>query len=418
MRSGYFDLSWFLRAARVLPVIAGAALLGGMVGGFAVFAIDSALTWEPLTREPVSQPRPDARADSQTSAVVAQTKPVRIVGGAIPDPSAGMSAPPPAPQQRSAAPPAQSPAQISPQLLTPKPLGPASRLQTATAGPAAPQEQKQEQNQTTNQLPVPTQAVSITQQSTQQPTTQQRTRWPDVLSRAHQNAANAANAESANSAQQQAAPPHSSDRAASADDQDRANTFRHGRHGRRHWRGEDDAWASSSRRQDARSYDRLYDSYGNRRDRSYSNTREQPTATPEGIRMTPPRGPTCRAPRCGAPTCSASGATRAIKTGRSLKTTIAIRRPRQIVRGPSRSGAVAAFSAAAMRIRTTTKGSRPIRPRVASAICFYFLESTARRGPVRCARLRADGGPNRADSSVRRRRPQARRSQGKARWCR
>ena len=39
MRSGYFDLSWFLRAARVLPVIAGAALLGGMVGGFAVFAI-------------------------------------------------------------------------------------------------------------------------------------------------------------------------------------------------------------------------------------------------------------------------------------------------------------------------------------------------------------------------------------------
>ena len=193
-----------------------------------------------------------------------------------------MSAPPPAPQQRSAAPPAQSPAQISPQLLTPKPLGSASRLQTATAGPAAPQEQKQEQNQTTNQLPVPTQAASITQQSTQQPTTQQPTRWPDALSRAHQNAANAANAESANSAQQQAAPPHSSDRAASADDQDRANTFRHGRHGRRHWRGEDDAWASSSRRQDARSYDRLYDSYGNRRDRSYSNTREQPYGDARG----------------------------------------------------------------------------------------------------------------------------------------
>ena len=69
-----------------LLVIVGAALLGGMIGGFAVFAIDSALTWEPLTREPVSQPRPDARADSQTSAVVAQTKPIRIVGGAIPDP--------------------------------------------------------------------------------------------------------------------------------------------------------------------------------------------------------------------------------------------------------------------------------------------------------------------------------------------
>ena len=272
--SGYFDVSWFLRAARVLPVIAGAALLGGVIGGFAVFAIDSALTWEPLTREPVSPPRPDARADSQTSAVVAQTKPVRIVGGAIPDPSAGMSAPPPVPQQRSAAPPAQSPAQITPQLLTPKPLGPASGLQTATAGPAAPKEQ----NQTTNQLPVPTQAA-ITQQPALQPATQQPTRWPDALSRAHQNAANAANA---NSAQQQAAPPPSSDRAASADDQDRANTFRHGRHGRRHWRGEDDAWASSSRRQDARSYDRLYDSYGNRRDRSYRNAREQPYGDARG----------------------------------------------------------------------------------------------------------------------------------------
>jgi len=200
-----------------------------------------------------------------------------------------MSAPPPAPQQRSAAAPVQSLAQISSQLLAPKPLGPASRLQpqTATAGPAsgAPQEnkqeKKQEQNQTTNQSPVPTQTATINQQptaqqpTTQQSTTQQPTRWPDALSRADQNATNATNAANANSAQQQAAPPPGSDRAASVDDQDRANTFRHGRHGRRHWRGDDDTWASSSRRQDARSYDRLYDSYGNRRDRSYGITREQ-----------------------------------------------------------------------------------------------------------------------------------------------
>ncbi len=45
--SDYSDVSWFFRALRVVPVIAGAALLGGMIGGFAVFAIDSALTWEP-----------------------------------------------------------------------------------------------------------------------------------------------------------------------------------------------------------------------------------------------------------------------------------------------------------------------------------------------------------------------------------
>ena len=98
-RGGYADVNWFVRAARVVPVIAGAALVGGMIGGFAMFAIDSALTWEP-----VSQPRPDGRAEGQASALVAQpTKPVRIVGGAIPDPSAGMSAPPPAPQPRSVA---------------------------------------------------------------------------------------------------------------------------------------------------------------------------------------------------------------------------------------------------------------------------------------------------------------------------
>src|SRR5262249_17337751 len=61
---------------------------------------------------------------------------------------------------------------------------------------------------------------------------------------------------------------------AAADDQDRGNT-RHGRHSRRYWRGNDDASAASlPRRQDARAYDRLYDSYGNRRDRSYGNTRE------------------------------------------------------------------------------------------------------------------------------------------------
>jgi len=275
MRAGYADVNWFVRAARVAPVIAGAALVGGMIGGFAMFAIDSALTWEP-----VSQPRLDARAEGQASAGVAQTtKPVRTVGGAIPDPSAGMSAPPPAPQQRSTA----SPAQISPQLLTPKPLGPAARLQpqTATAGRAsgAPQ-----QNQTANPAQAPIQAP--TQAAT---TTQQPTRWPDALSRAHQNAANASDA---NGAQQQIAPPPTSaraasksddidrkeasgDRAAASDDQDRSNA-RHGHYSRRHWRGDEaSALASSSRRQDPRTYDRLYDSYGNRRDRSYSNTRER-----------------------------------------------------------------------------------------------------------------------------------------------
>ena len=264
MRSGYFDVSWFLRAARVLPVIAGAALLGGVIGGFAVFAIDSALTWEPLTREPVSQPRPDARADSQTSAVVAQTKPVRIVGGAIPDPSAGMS-------------------HYRVHIRTPR----MRQMQTACSS-------KPRHLLAAIAPPAPTIRI---------------------------------------------APTHSA--TAVMADATGAGKMMPGRlHRAGRTRGVTIVFMIPTA------------IAGTARTAMRANNL---TATPEEIRMTPLRGPTCRAPRCGAPTCSASGATRAIKTDRSLKTTIAIRRPRQIARGPSRSGAVAAFSAAAMRIRTTTK---------------------------------------------------------------
>jgi hypothetical protein len=83
MRSGYSDVSWLLRAARVLPVIVGAALLGGMIGGFAVFAIDSALTARAgitaatanrnsragLGRAPREQTREKTRAKSNNKSV-------------------------------------------------------------------------------------------------------------------------------------------------------------------------------------------------------------------------------------------------------------------------------------------------------------------------------------------------------------
>jgi len=309
MRSGYSDVNWFLRAARVVPVIAGAALLGGMIGGFAIFAIDSALTWEPN-----SQSRPDPRAENATTAVTPQTtKPVRIVGGAIPDPSAGMSGPPPAqqpqaqqpqpqPQSQSSSAPAQPQTKISPQLLTAKPLGPASHLQPQTA-PAAPASNSASQNQTANQPHVQT-TVEKPVQTPNAPTAQQQTRWPDALSRSHQNAATGANppsapqptatAPAATQSSEAAAKNKETDRkdtarAANADDQDRAKASRHDRHSRRRTavgsngsgNGDDAAAAaaSSRRQQDARSYDRLYDSYGNRRDRnsqeSYSPSDER-----------------------------------------------------------------------------------------------------------------------------------------------
>src|SRR5262249_21037494 len=137
--AAYPGVSFFIRAVRVLPVIAVAAAVGGIIGGFTVYAVDSALTWP---RQPNLSQRSDLRGDnlrgdnlradsqsgSQSSTVAEQEKrPVRIVGGAILDPSAGMSAPPPAqiqqstPQQSAAQ---QNPAPLSPQIWAAKALRP------------------------------------------------------------------------------------------------------------------------------------------------------------------------------------------------------------------------------------------------------------------------------------------------------
>ncbi|HEX9238797.1 MAG TPA: hypothetical protein VF866_08565, partial [Xanthobacteraceae bacterium] len=121
--AAYPDMSWLIRAVRVLPVVAVAATVGGIIGGFTIFAIDSALTW---------QPRPEFRADSQAAIGEQQgTRPVRIVGGGILDPSAGMSAPPPAQSQPRAASAQPQAPQVPAQLLTAKPLGP-TQLQRQT----------------------------------------------------------------------------------------------------------------------------------------------------------------------------------------------------------------------------------------------------------------------------------------------
>src|SRR5215469_16454673 len=112
-----------------------ALLLGGLVGGFAVYAVDSALTPQLL---------PDAGADNQSAAPAPQnTPPVRsflafvpgvqrIIGGAKPDPSAGTPGPAPAPQQKPQ--PGSTPLRQS--ILAAKPLGPASQFQPPSVTPA------------------------------------------------------------------------------------------------------------------------------------------------------------------------------------------------------------------------------------------------------------------------------------------
>jgi hypothetical protein len=236
--AAYSDLSWLIRAVRVLPVVAVAATVGGIIGGFTIFAIDSALTW---------QPRPEFRADSQAAMGEQQgTRPVRIVGGAIPDPSAGMSAPPPAPRQRGAS---TQPAQMPAQLLTAKPLGAAQPLTQTKTQAQTPQSQPP----AASAQPIPSQSPNAAAGQ------QQSTRWPDALSRARQTYSGAQ--QQTEAPQPNATPEPSTDksaerknsgdeRAVSADDEDRAS--RRGRRGRRF---------------DARAYDRFYNSYGYARER-------------------------------------------------------------------------------------------------------------------------------------------------------
>ena len=267
--NAYPDLGWLIRAVRVLPVVAVAATVGGIIGGFTIFAIDSALTW---------QPRPEFRADSQAASGEQQgTRPVRIVGGAIPDPSAGMSAPPPA-QPRAASAPPQVPAQMPAQLLTAKPLG---AVQPLT------------QTKTQAQTP-PTAAQSVSNQTLITAATQQQsTRWPDALSRAHQGSGGAqqqTQAPQPNATLERSASKNSdadrkdvgderagNEQAASASDEDRAGTSRRGRHGRRRAMMSDvprsgvgdDTDMSSARgaeRLDARAYNRVYNSYSGARE--------------------------------------------------------------------------------------------------------------------------------------------------------
>jgi hypothetical protein len=285
----YPDLSWLIRAVRILPVVAVAASVGGVIGGFTVFAIDSALTW---------QPRPDLRADNQTPEQQQVPKSIRIVGGAIPDPSAGMSGPPPAqPQPRPASAQPQAP-QVPAQLLTAKPLGPtefkpqAETKTQAQTQPQPPQAQTQPQPpQAQTQAQPATPVADQSQASTAGQ--QQPTRWPDALSRAHQ----ASGAQQQTQAPQQAPQPNATpersasknsdadrkdarderagneQKAASASDEDRAGTLRRGRHRRsrtmmsdvpRSGAGDETDTSSArgaERRLDARAYNRVYNSY-------------------------------------------------------------------------------------------------------------------------------------------------------------
>ncbi len=128
----YPDFRWFFRSLRAVPIVAIAALVGGIVGGFSVFALDLALT---------APPNHDVGAEvGKINAEKASDH-----AGAVP--AAGTSAPP-------------VPAQ-------------AAADNAARSGIAPPQPTPQSQTQTAPQIAVTP------------PLSSQQTAWPDALSREH-----------------------------------------------------------------------------------------------------------------------------------------------------------------------------------------------------------------------------------------
>lgn len=206
--AAYPDLGLFVRAARILPV-AIAAVAGGVVGGFVVFAINGALA---------PPPRPDLSTNGHATAAVAPVKPVTIVGATTPN----------------------------------------ATTQSPPLAAAAPQTPIQ---------PPPAVAASTTAQTSAQTTPQDEprpTRWPNALMRGHKVitplpppavAPAAGDSEEEKSAQTD----HKNSGAAASADDDRADARRHARAARK--RERESSSNVGARGAGDRPYNRVYDYY-------------------------------------------------------------------------------------------------------------------------------------------------------------
>ena len=145
----YPDFRWLLRPLRALPIVAIAALVGGMIGGFSVFALDLALT---------ASPSHDARAE------VGKINAEKAANVAATAPAAGTSAPP-------------VPDQTAADTTPPTPvIAPPQNPQSPAQGQTPAQALTQSQAQTAPQIAVTP------------PLSAQQATWPDALSREHSTA--------------------------------------------------------------------------------------------------------------------------------------------------------------------------------------------------------------------------------------
>jgi hypothetical protein len=115
----YPDFRWFFRSLRALPIVAIAALAGGIIGGFSVFALDLALSAPPnhdvgaevgkITREKASESAAAAPAAGTSAPAAPQ------VAAAKDTPPSSIAGPPPTPRP---------PAQAAPAIAVTPPRSP------------------------------------------------------------------------------------------------------------------------------------------------------------------------------------------------------------------------------------------------------------------------------------------------------
>jgi hypothetical protein len=219
--SAYPDLGLFVRAARILPVVAVAAFAGGVVGGFVVFAINGAL----------APPRPGLGTNNQAAAPAVPAKPVTIIGAPTPNPPV---TPPPA-----AAAPPQNPIQ-APSAATSVATAPLATTPVATTAQTGPQTASQTAPQDEPRA----------------------TRWPNALMRGRKVitplSPSVTPATGEGEAEKSAQSDHKSSGAASADN-DRAAPRRHARAVKK--RDKDFSSGTGARQAADRAYNRVYD-YG------------------------------------------------------------------------------------------------------------------------------------------------------------
>lgn len=173
----YPDFRWFFRTLRVLPVVAVAALAGGIIGGFSVFAIDLALTAPPNHGIP-PEPGSKLASESANDNAAASPAPIRTFDAVTPRAAAAVAAAPatgPAPAvSNSNLPPVSEPAPLSASDISPAQPTAAAMTSTRSGAISGAITVVRPQTTVSDEQPGPAPVASP-----------ERTSWPDALSREH-----------------------------------------------------------------------------------------------------------------------------------------------------------------------------------------------------------------------------------------